>query len=198
MKELREIIASNISNLRSEKKITQYQLAEVLNYSDKAVSKWERGESIPDISVLKQIAEYFEVTVDYLISETHDEYDEKKQSVSKTVTRNRNLIASLATVMVWLVATVAFIFISQFAERGWISFIYAVPASVIVILVFNCIWGKPKYNFMFITLLVWSALMCIFLSLFVFAKYNFWLLFILGIPAQIMIILSAGLRKVKK
>ena len=67
MSDIKAIIAKNITALRQNHKMTQIELAEKLNYSDKAVSKWERGESVPDISVLKQIADLFGVTVDYLL-----------------------------------------------------------------------------------------------------------------------------------
>lgn len=51
--------------------MTQLELAESLQYSDKAVSKWERGESVPEIATLKAIAELFDVTLDSLVSEEH-------------------------------------------------------------------------------------------------------------------------------
>ena len=59
MKDLKLVIAKNIAKLRVDSNMTQNELAQKLNYSDKAVSKWERGESLPDISVLVQIAEIF-------------------------------------------------------------------------------------------------------------------------------------------
>jgi transcriptional regulator with XRE-family HTH domain len=71
MEDYKRIIANNITELRKAVPLTQAELAEKLNYSDKAVSKWERGESIPDVIVLKQIAELFGVTVDYLLEDVH-------------------------------------------------------------------------------------------------------------------------------
>lgn len=62
--ELKNIIAQNITDLRKKEKLTQAEFAERLNYTDKAISKWERGESIPSIDVLKQIADMFNVKVD--------------------------------------------------------------------------------------------------------------------------------------
>ena len=85
MNDLKQIIASNISKLRKQKKLTQLEFAKALNYSDKAISKWERAESIPDIIILKQIADLFGVTVDYIINEHTDNekilvIEEKKKS----------------------------------------------------------------------------------------------------------------------
>ena len=71
MEDLKSIIAKNITDLRLKNGYTQIQLASILNYSDKAVSKWERAESIPDITVLKEIADLFNVTVDYLLNLDH-------------------------------------------------------------------------------------------------------------------------------
>ena len=67
MDENKRIVADNITALRTAKKLTQSQLAEMLNYSDKSVSKWERGDSVPDVFVLKKIADIFGVTVDWLL-----------------------------------------------------------------------------------------------------------------------------------
>ena len=72
MVDLKPVIAQNITALRQSHKMTQIELAEKLNYSDKAVSKWERGESIPDVIVLKTIADLFGVSLDYLLEEDHE------------------------------------------------------------------------------------------------------------------------------
>ncbi len=69
MTDIKSVIAKNISELRIKNGMTQLELAESLQYSDKAVSKWERGESVPEIATLKAIAELFEVTLDFLVSE---------------------------------------------------------------------------------------------------------------------------------
>ena len=73
MENLKHLIALNIAALRRAQGMTQITLAEKLHYSDKAISKWERGESLPDISVLKEIADLFGVTVDYLLYEHTDD-----------------------------------------------------------------------------------------------------------------------------
>ena len=60
-------IGENIKRLRLSRKMTQEQLAEVLNISGAAVSKWERGDSFPDITMLFPIADYFGISVDELM-----------------------------------------------------------------------------------------------------------------------------------
>ena len=202
MNDIKLVIAQNIIDLRKEHKLTQAELAEKLSYSDKAVSKWERGESVPDISVLKEIADLFSVTVDYLINEAHDKPQTMvKKAVTPITKRNRLIITLLSTALVWLVATVLYVFFEGVANKlscEWMCFVFAVPVSFIVLLIFNNIWGKKRMNYLIISFLVWSLLAAAYLSSLVFFKYNFYLLFVLGVPAQIIILLWSGMRKNSK
>ena len=197
MTELRDTIAKNICDLRTGAGMTQLSLAEVLNYSDKAVSKWERGESVPDIFMLKRIADYFGVTVDYLLESDHTESIEQTIEHHKFVSRNRFIISFLATALVWLIATFAFvtmlIFSPDLALRPWLMFIYAIPVSATVALVFNSIWGRRKMNYPIISVLVWSLLVAVFMSLLIVFGINIWPVFILGIPGQVIIIIWSGM-----
>ena len=60
-------IGTNLKKLRITKGITQEQLSAVMNVSCAAVSKWERGETYPDITLLQPLAFYFGVTIDELM-----------------------------------------------------------------------------------------------------------------------------------
>ena len=196
MKDLREIIAKNISELRTDNGLTQAKLAEKLNYSDKAISKWERAEAVPDVSVLKMLADFFGVSVDYLLTEVHSRDQIKNKNASVNRRKNRFLISLLATSLVWLVATLVFVVLTGFETvlPAWILFIYAVPLSSIVLLVFNSIWGRRRLNFLIITVLIWSTLLSVFLSLIVSPiHYNLWPVFIIGVPAEFILFLWAGL-----
>lgn len=197
MKELNDIIAANISELRKTSGMTQNELAEKLNYSDKAVSKWERGESIPDVSVLKAIADNFNVTVDYLLTREHKVYQEEKKETRKRKKGNRLIITLISVVVVWLVAVFLYMNLDSFLQdaRGtWLVFVYAVPISGIVTLVFNSLWGKRLLNFILSSLILWSLLTGIYLSILILGGSNIWLLFVLGVPGQIIIILWSRLR----
>ena len=66
---LRRTVSKNIAAYRKAHSDTQLTLAEKLNYSDKSVSKWERGESLPDIFILTQIADLYDITVSNHIGE---------------------------------------------------------------------------------------------------------------------------------
>lgn len=188
--DLKLVVAENIAELRKKNKMTQIELAEKLNYSDKAVSKWERGESIPDVAVLKTIADLFGVTVDYLLEQEHKS---EPQKTSKTVKKNRLIISLLAVVTVWLIATIIFVVIQELSLpiKTWLTYIYAVPISFVVALVFNSIWGKPRLNFLIISLLIWSTLLSLYLSL---LSYNIWLIFLVGVPSQIIVLLWSRIK----
>lgn len=193
MKDLKNIIADNIVLLRKEKGLTQAQLAEKLNYSDKAVSKWERGESLPDVAVLKSLAEILGVSVDYLLESDHQKTELEKATVSRKKFRRRAIITSMCVMLVWLIATVVFFILDTVTSLNlhWLCFIYAAPVSFAVWLIFNSIWFNPRRNYLIISALLWTTLGSLFIS---FLWLKLWLLFIVGIPAQIIIFLWSGMQ----
>ena len=187
--ELKYTIAHNIAALRKSCGMTQLQLAEKLSYSDKAVSKWESGASLPDITVLKQIADFFGVTVDSLISD--GEVVPEKKPDNKRV----HLVISLLSVMlVFLIATVVYLPMELASDTPyrWLPFVWAVPASMIVGLVFNSIWGKRRMNYLIISAMMWTLLLSFYLS---FVVYNPIHIFILGVPGQVIICLWSAMNK---
>lgn len=195
MKDIKPVIAKNITRLRVAAGMTQVELAEKLNYSDKAVSKWERGESIPDVAVLLEVAELFGVTLDYLVHPQKEEV--KVTQLGKDKRRNRGLITGISVVLVWLIATVAFVSTDiasvEFSYR-WLAFLWAAPASLVVWLVFNSVWFNKSVNFAIISLLMWTTLAAVYLTLLLAASLNWWILFVLGIPAQIIIFMWSGIK----
>ena len=203
MDDLKPVIAKNITDLRKAADMTQAQLAEKLNYSDKAVSKWERGDAIPSVITLKEVADLFGVTVDYLLTEEHTAEKEIKREFTKRQRRNHLIISLLSTMTVWLAATIIYVSISLTTLFGlpeaWLAFVFAVPASCIILLIFNSIWGKVKRNFVIITIFLWSLLVSLCLTFFfVSGESHIWLLLAVGIPLQIMILLWSGLKQKKR
>lgn len=197
MEEIKEIIAKNITELRKEAQLTQFELAEKLNYSDKAVSKWERGESIPDVKVLCEIANLFGVTLDYLVQKEHIKQSAQITNVEKS---NKGFITAMSTVLAFMVMLVAFVTVSYVVPQfeAWIILLYAVPVTIIVWLVFNSVWFNPKWNFIIVSLLMWGIILSLYISLLIFLKESVWQLFIIGIPGQIIILLWSRLRLKKK
>jgi transcriptional regulator with XRE-family HTH domain len=202
---LKSIIAANIADLRKKSGMTQQDLAAKLNYTDKAISKWERGESIPDVIVLKQIADMFHVTVDYLLSDVH-EAAEETASISQEIDvfkkrqslRTRGFVTGMSVLLVWIAALVLFIVFDTASldyRSNWVVFACAVPASFIVWLIMNSIWFNRRRNYLIISLLMWSVLALIYIPILLFAGRNLWLIFSLGIPGQAIIIMWSRLKQ---
>ncbi len=189
MDDIKQIIADNITFYRKEKNMTQVELAEKLNYSDKAVSKWERAESYPDIVTLIAIAQLFGVTVDQLVSSR------------KKVKKAKPLIALLSGGLVWLIATAVYVIMNMIAPipYSWLAFVYAVPVCAIVMLVLFAIWGKKLLVLVAESIIIWTVATCIFLTIYVTAPalQNSFFIFFLPIPLQILAVLWYEL-KVKR
>ena len=197
MEDIKRIIADNITLLRKGRGMTQIELAERLNYSDKAISKWERGESVPDISVLKQIADMFGVTVDYLITAGHSaspdtkEIEEREEKERKA-RRVHGVVTGMSILLVWLISLTVFLAIDIPTDgvRGhWLAFAYALPVSAIVWLVFNAIWFSHRRNYLIISLLMWTLIFALHLTMIIACSVNLWQLYILCLPGQMIILL---------
>lgn len=178
MENLNLIIAKNLANLRKKNKFTQAEVAEKLNYSDKAVSKWEKGESLPPIEVIYKLSKLYGASLDYIVGE------EKNPPKIETVDmRKRYLNISLLSVLaVWLVALILFVGFDILAHINlWIVFTWAVPISIIVGIVFDCVWNKSKALFYLVSALIWTILVCFLLTF----SFGFWKILLIGIPLQI-------------
>ncbi len=197
MDELKKAIAGNIAALRINAKLTQAELAEKLGYSDKSISKWERAESVPDVFVLKNIADIFDVSVDYILSP--HQANEKVSTRKETARRNHFFITLISAIGVLLLATVAFTAVwATTNEAAWLIFVHSFPICFTVLLVLNSLWFKKQNNLYIISLLIWSILAAIYLTLLMNGYGNYWLIFIIGIPAQIVTVLCFGIKTSKK
>ena len=196
MNNVKEMLPKNLVKLRSESKMTQSEVAEKLNYTDKSVSKWERGEAIPPIDVLKDLADLYGVSLDYLVGNTENgSYD--RRYTSKANNTNKVVIMLLAVSLVWIVATVLYAYGIIFAHSSfWTLFVGAVPLTTVVLIVFNGIWGKRKFTFILISVLIWTLITTIYLVFLTTpSRYNLWAIFIIGIPLQVATILWSQLKK---
>ena len=186
-----------IAGCRKKANLTQIQLADKLGITDKAVSKWERGESIPDVITLKALADLFSVSVDYFLRPDHPIETEVKREFTKRQQRNHRIITLMSCALVWLVTVFVHAVVRAavpMESKLWMGYMYAVPVTLIVLLVLNSVWGKRRNNFIIISALVWSVLVCVYISVLVFQPINMWLLFVVGVPAQIIVWLWSGLR----
>jgi len=196
----KRIISENIIRLRTDAHLTQSELANKLGYTDKAISKWERAESLPDITTLKKLADMFGITLDALASapiqpKPKSIMHSPVEAVKKMLTRNKFIIPILAALLAWVAATVVFVFLYMLGsetaqEYSWLSFIYAIPASLIIFLVFNAIWGKKILALVIESLIAWTIALCIYLPCYFLTSLESpWLFFLIPIPLQVLAVL---------
>ena len=182
-------IAKNLIYYRKAANLTQAELAQKINYSDKSVSKWESGNGVPDIYILLKLAELYGITVNDLVSERSSAAPPKRMSKWRHI-----LVMLLSSGIVWLVATVVFVFLNiVFPKKGewWLAFLYAVPINAIVITSLAAAWKYKITNFVAVSLLIWTALVAVYVtSRVVMVRLGhedysrLWLLFLLGVPLQ--------------
>lgn len=175
-------LSDNLIYYRKKAGLTQLELAEKLNYSDKAISKWERGESFPDIFVLYELCRLYKIELNDLIDDKK-EFDQPRKHIS------RRLIIILSTSSVWLLATIIYAILLIFFQNpdySWFSFIYALPVSFIVFLILALIWEKKWIPFIALSGVIISIPLTVFLSLkIIWDIANTWFILIIIIPALI-------------
>lgn len=188
MNDIKDIFAKNLSELRQASGMTQLELGERLNYSDKTVSKWERGESIPDAGILKQIADVFGVTVDYLLDPEHAAGAAPAAVLEEndTVYRRHLTIRRIVQAGVWLLSFVIIVLCWIVTRKFfWLILIWTLPVSFLLSIIFTSLWSRHKGrdNYIYISLFILSILLAIYLSA---LKANLWMLFLIMIPVEVL------------
>lgn len=189
--EFKKTVAENLVRFRKESNFTQLDIANKLNYSDKAVSKWERGDSLPDSFVLKQLATLYNVSVDELLSKKED----KKRvpfSLKRAFKNKHFLINCMSAGLVWLIACILFVVLRYTSARAYayLSFVYALPVSALVNFILTTIWSWKWVSGIFATIFLWTGFLTAYLTVQLLAPIeSFWIIFIVAIPVQIIIIL---------
>lgn len=199
MEEIKYIIARNISELRQLHNMTQMELGEKMNYSDKTISKWERAESSPDISVLVEMADLFGVTLDDFVRAKNIKKS-MTQNKTEEVKYNRRVISYISESVAFFVAIFAFIITTLILQKTtfqWLYFVYALPVALIVKLVFNSIWFNPRHNYLIISALMWSLLSAVHIT-FLYFGINVALIYLLGAAGQSVIVLWSFIKKPKR
>ena len=187
--EIKTNFSQNLIKLRKAKNLTQLQLAEKLNYSDKAISKWEVGSVLPDIETMQHIAEFFGITVNDLIYA-------KKKNILKEFYKTHLCTTLLVTISIWFVATIIFFVLDSATslQRTWLTFIFTIPINAIVLIVLSGIWFKKIFVYLSATAFLWSTILAIFLAI---NNPQLWFIFIVGVVGQGVISVAMLLRKKK-
>lgn len=183
---LRKTVAKNIAQYRKAHHDTQLDLATKLNYSDKSVSKWERGESLPDVYILSQIAELYGVSVSALIGEIQPPKE------SKPHYHMFILLLSLALTMAVATLLFSMFVICKVDYPAWMFFVYALPVCSIICIVFTSLWWGILWQGVSVSALIWTLGLSLYLS---FELENVSLIFLVCAALQVLTLLWEGFRK---
>ena len=194
LNELKLISASNIIKLRTEKGLTQAELGAMLNYSDKTISKWERGEAIPDAYVLTQMAELFGVSVDFILS-SHDKWEKPKENEVEEVHYSVERIIAIAVIGTLTAFLIAFVTLWLMGIVEWRLFLFALSAAILVYMVLICVFRRTRHLQYVIALFVASLFVIVYFTL---PKANPWQLFLILVPAEVIVFLACNIRVRKR
>ena len=194
MENIRELVRENLISFRKGAKLTQLELAQKIGYSDKAVSRWETGEVVPDIETLNALSELYGVPMGAFFEKPSVNAKSNKKKGLKI--GNKMAIALLSIGGVWAVSTVIFVllYLGTIAN-SWLAFVWALPVSFVLSIVFNAMWGRRVWTFIFISLLIWTLILSAYLQL---LPYNLYLLFVVGAPLQACVVLASCIKKKKR
>ena len=193
MKDIKEIIAQNLVELRKKSGLTQNELAEKLNYSDNTISRWEHAEITPSVESLAQIAQIYNVPVEVLIKEnaTTQTDKEKKKDIAKHIAT-----IIICVCQVWFFSAIGFFYIQTFTNQSaWILFVWAVPLSCIIAFLLAGRWKNKIPRFVLSSVFVWSLITSLYLQ---FLTHELYLLYIIGIPIQVSLCMYYFMKRKEK
>ena len=202
--ELKVAVGSSIARLRRERGMTQAELAERINYSDKAVSKWERGESLPDVLTLLNLAQQLGTDLNTLMGTMPETAEAEPQPAPeipavkapekpkkpRRYTADRSVIQKLSSILVWVVALFLYMILEAFGVKNlWLLFAAAVPANAIVLLSLRSAWKCYGWNRILISVILWGSLLTLYLFLLTVSHVNVWRILPMGLLGQAAILL---------
>ena len=196
-----ELLAKNLAYYRKASGLTQLELADKFNYSDKSVSKWERGEGFPDIFVLKSLADFYGITVDDFYQSEH-----KAVKVSQNKKRKQTYLKLLSIGINWLVTVLTFFLLNTLLSRfapdapfeSWLTFIYGTLTTGIILLVWEFIYHNRFLRMIAASIIIWTAALSLFLTFLVVMNLPLPLLFIVAIPLEVLEIIWYIFRRNRK
>jgi len=192
MDNVKEIIAKNLVELRRSHKMTQQALAEKLNYTDKAISRWEHAETLPDIETLCRVCDIFGVKFEYLLQKEQPP-ERDNPHIKRTNTGSKVVTTLTAACTVWLVVTV--LYALMWRENPWTLFIWALPATCLILFATNYLFfGSKVFRILSSSFFAWTLLLSVYVELLIRNSDNIWSIFIIGIPLQAIIILMENMK----
>lgn len=196
--DLSKIVGHNLAALRKNKKLTQQELADEIGYGYKSISKWELGNALPGVDVLKDFADYYGVSVDFLLTPEAVEH-KRVASASKANDTNKIIILCMSVTFILLVATSIYVNSLLTGENPlWIAFVWSVPASLLSIsALYWLFWGRKLFVLFSSSLFVWTLLFAVSLQFYFYQGENIFFVLLVGMPIQVALVLAHQIKRVK-
>ena len=195
LSDLKLIAASNLINLRTAHGMTQAELGAKLNYSDKTISKWERGEAIPDAYVLVQLAELFGVTVNDLLSADNRWEPPKDEDEVPARSYSVNVVIALVLLSVFTMTLGVFVTLWMLGIVEWRVFLVTLSVGILTYMILDIVFKHGRRLQYILAAFVLSLFV---LAYFFLHRYNPWQLFLLLVPAEALVFLSCNIKRVPK
>ncbi len=187
----KETLAVNLSRLRREKGLTQAELGEKINYSDKSVSKWERGEGVPDLQVMIALSDLYGVSIDEMTG--RKEPSEESAPASHLKAADRTFLMIVTQSVIWLLAIVlfsAFLLFAKEMPKKWLVFIYAVPVAFLCMGMYFTAWKLYAWAYGAFSCVMWLA--CVAAQLTLGASFAP-MIYIIGAIVQLISVIVIGI-----
>lgn len=190
MENVKKTVSQNLIRLRKENNLTQAELAKLINYSDKAISRWETGEVVPDLETIYSLSEVFGVPVSEIIEEprAEDKFKDRAEKKDESRTISQKILSQIFLLCeIWLIITVVFVYLKLSRQTTlWQLFVWGVPASAMALWIYNRRSNSNILLFICSTVFTWSFITCVFLHL---LDSNPWYMFFIGLPIQGLLII---------
>lgn len=186
----KETLANNLARLRRDKGLTQAELGEKLNYSDKSVSKWERGEGVPDLQVLMRLSDLYHVSLDEMTGRCAAAQEKKEEKISRL--QDRTFMMVITQCIIWLIAIILFCVFMLFKglPGKWLAFIYAIPVSFLCPGIYFLLWKMYYWAFGAFSLMMW--MFCVAIQLTIGAA-SASVVYMVGLALQLLAVLVCGI-----
>ena len=192
MKDIREIVCTNLVKIRKQNNLTQVELSNKINYSDNAISRWEKGDVLPSLEILQTLALFYGVELSYFIEEHPDEQTKILNSKKRVLYWG---IMSCAILAVWTICALTFLLLYNYrGEYYYMAFVWGVPTSAFIVRSIVKYYFKNRLSLLTTSICVWTFLTALYLQ---WLSLNLWQIFFIGMPVQFMLILITVSKRLK-
>lgn len=192
MDEVRNIVSANLVKIRKQRGLTQAELSEKINYSDNAISRWEKGEVLPSLETLQTLSGIYNLPMGWFLEEHADENARLFNSKRKAL---HFAIMSSAIMAIWTLLALVIVLLHGYTGKyNFLTFVWGAPITAQIVRLTVKQVFKNKLFLLTSSVCLWTLLGAIY---FYWFSLNMWPLFFVGMPLQIMLVFIDLSKKLK-